>query len=155
MSLPSLFICKKQKSFQNMHFSPSVILMALLSLSTFATGILVPRSGADPLHGAHPLEPHIASVPRSSATLDPLARSNMIKGLLFKRQYYCPSGFGFCEIGGGCCPLSGDCCGSGRSPILVHYQFHWLTKSRLGSCCTAGDFCCPCTIFIWALLKLP
>jgi len=134
-----------------MHFSPSVILMALLSLLTFMTGVLVPRSWADMPTGGHLLEPHIASVPRSSATLDP--RSNMIKGLLFKHQS-CLSVFGFCNNGQGCCPLGGDCCSSGRSPLLVHYQFHWLTKTWLG-CCTTGTLCCPCTIFIWTLLNLP
>lgn len=113
-----LFICK-QKSFQNMHFSLSVTLISLLSLSTFTTGIQLPRSGADTPGGVHLLEPHIASVPRSSATLDP--RSNLIRGLLFKRQS-CSSGFDICRDGG-CCPLGGACCGSGWSPIiLVHFQ---------------------------------
>ena len=101
-----------------MHFSP-FIPIALLSLSTFATGILLPRSGADAPGGTHPLQPRIDSVPRVSAILDPRSNyPNIIKGLLFKRQS-CLSGYGLCDNGQGCCPLGGECCGYGRSPTII------------------------------------
>ena len=111
-----LFIYRHKKSFQNMHFSPSLILVALLSLSTFVIGILLPRSGADTSDGAHLLEPHTASVPRLPATLDPQSNyPSIIKGLLNKHQS-CLSGDTICSNGSDCCPSGGNCCGDGRSP---------------------------------------
>lgn len=122
-----LFIYRHKKSSQNMHFSPSLLLVVLLSLFTFTTGILLPRSGVDTVSdGAHPLEPHIASVPRSPATLDPRSNYPSIIKELFNKRQSCPYvGYSACINGQGCCPTGGDCCGgNSQSPLIVNYQFH-------------------------------
>jgi len=104
----------KQKSFQTMLFSSWVVLTALISLSTFATGTS-DRADALP-DGAHLLEPYLTSALQSSSTQhDGGSSPKVIRGLLFKRQS-CPIGFGLCTSGNGlCCPLGGRCCNSGES----------------------------------------
>jgi len=109
-----------RKPFHNMLFTSLVVLTALSSQSTFATGILAPRAVARadaPPDGAYPLERHVVSSPQSSSRPPEVKYPNLIRGLLFNRQSTCPSGYGLCRSGGGCCPLGGACCSGGWSTL--------------------------------------
>jgi hypothetical protein len=100
-----------QKSFHSMLVSPAVFLIALISQSSFVTGILVSSAGAsDALHdGTHPLEPCLVPLLQTSPTHPGGNSPNIIRGLLFKRQLTCPSGYGLCSDGF-CCPNGSSCC---------------------------------------------
>ena len=106
-----------KKSLHSMLVFPVVVLIALISQSSFATGKLLPRAGAsDALpDGVHPLEPYLSSQPQSSATQPEGNSPNVIRGLLFTRQLTCPRGYGLCRDGR-CCPTGGLCCNAGWSP---------------------------------------
>ena len=98
--------------FQNMFFSSLVILTALISQSTFATGIPAPRAVAradGPQGDAHPVEPYLAPSLQASATPRKVNYPNVIRGLLFKRQLTCPGGYDLCDSGD-CCPIGSTCC---------------------------------------------
>ena len=109
-----LFSSVHAESFQNMLFSSLVVLTTLIVQSTFATGILlVPKANEDPL------EPYFSKL-QASAIQPRDNYSNVIRGLLVKRQLTCPFGYGLCHDGR-CCPTDGLCCNTGWSPL----NFFW------------------------------
>ncbi|KIK67563.1 hypothetical protein GYMLUDRAFT_37718 [Collybiopsis luxurians FD-317 M1] len=63
-----------------------------------------------------------------------------IRGLLGRRQEFCPSGYGVCDNNSDlCCPLGGQCCDVGGCCNAGHYCV--IGTNGLGGCCPDGELC--------------